>query len=389
MIKTMTAFTDEIDDVEYAVDELLGQLELDELKANSLGIITCSRDFTETEVVKSLCERLNFPVTGSVTTACGVRGSEGCTAPLSLLVMTSDDVTFKMALTQDLTDEYPAQIREAWREASAGEDSPPALVLTYLPLLSPISGATLLEELSAVAQGAPVFGTMCVTLEEGFVTARTLFAGEFHKLKMSVVLIYGEIRPRFFLGTISEEKYLKSKGVISDVKDGSVLKSVSGKPARDFLRDLGLAVDEKGDILIPYLFPLAVDYNDGSTPILRAMLKTMPDGAMLLAADVPVGATLSVSNIDAEEVGRVAQKTVEAVADEEDYSAVLIHSCAARYHVAEAVDSELEIGIVRERLDAKGGYLIAFSGGEICPVPTQSGSLENRFHNFTIIACVI
>ncbi|MDR1082214.1 MAG: FIST C-terminal domain-containing protein [Deltaproteobacteria bacterium] len=389
MIKTMTAFTDEVDDIEFAMDDLVGKLDLDGLLASSLGIVACNREFTETDVVKALCERLRFPVLGATTNACAVSGSEGNMAPLSILIMTSDDVTFRTSLTCDLTDDYRAQIREAWKEAVAGQDTAPALVLTFLPLLSPVSGGALLDELFAVAQGTPVFGTMAVTEEAAFGSSKILYDGEFYRERMGLVLIYGDVRPRFFLGTVSEEKYLKSKGVISDVRDGSVLVGVSGKSARDFLVDLGLTADETGTLLFPWLFPVAVDFNDGSTPILRAMLSTTPDGAVTLAGDVPVGATLSVSNIDAQEVALVAQKTLAAVAEIDDRSAVLLHSCAARYHVAEAVDSELEVGIVRERLDDKGGYMISFSAGEICPVPTQSGNLENRFHNFTIIACVI
>ncbi|MDR1039097.1 MAG: FIST C-terminal domain-containing protein [Deltaproteobacteria bacterium] len=389
MIKTMTAFTDEVDDVEFAAEEILGQLELDGLLKSSLGIVACSRDFMETDVFSGLCAKLPFPVTGCTSNACGVKGSGGYMAPLSILVMTSDDVRFRLAYTDDINEGYPDQIRAAWQKASEGEDAAPALVLTYLPLLSPVSGGALLDELSATAKGAPIFGTMAVTEEPGYVSSRIIQDGEFQKDRMAVVLIYGDVHPRFYLGTISEEKFLKSKGIISDVRDGSILVTVSEKPTRDFLLDLGLSADADGLILLPWLYPLAVDFNDGSTPILRAMLRTLPDGSMVLAGDVPEGATLSVSTIDAEEVGRVAQRTLETLAAVEDRSAVLIHSCAARYLVAEESDSGLELGIVRDCLDDTGGYLISFSAGEICPVPTKSGSLENRFHNFTIIACVI
>jgi hypothetical protein len=386
----MTAFTDEVDDVEYAIEEILGQLDLDGLLAESVGIVSCNHDFTETDVVRALCERLPFPVTGATTSACAVKGSKRNVAPLSILVLTSDTVRFRLGLTGDLTVEnHREQIRGAWEQAAEGMEGQPSLVLTFLPLLVKVSGARQLEVLSSVAGRSPIFGTMCVTEETGFVSSGILRDGEFHKGKLSIVLLYGDVHPRFFLGTISEEKFFKSKGVISEVVDGSILKAVSGKSTRDFLLGLGLSQDEEGRILIPGLFPLAVDFNDGSAPILRAMLATQPDGSMVLAGDVPVGATLSVSTIDAEEVGRVARRTLDAVAAEKGYSAVIINSCAGRYHVAEEFDNQLEIDIVRRHLDETGRYLVSFSAGEICPVPTQCGALENRFHNFTIIACVI
>jgi hypothetical protein len=389
MIKTMTAFTDEVDDAEFAVEEILGQLDMDGLLKSTVGLVAFGRDFVETGTLKAISESLPFPVLGCATNACAVKGSEGMTAPLSLLVMTSDDVTFRPGLTCDLTEDLKGDLRRAWDEAAEGQSGPPALVLGFMPLLSRHSGATLLEGLSDTACGVPVFGTICVTEERNYVSARIFHEGEFHQDRVAMVLVYGDVKPKFFLGTVSEEKYFKSKGVITGVRDGAVLSTVSGKAARDFLMEVGLSADDNGQILQPFLFPIAIDLNDGATPVLRAMLTTLEDGSMTLAGDVPVGATLSVTNIDAEEVALVSRKTLESIANEAGRSAVLLYSCAARYHVAEAFDSELEIGIVRECLDDKGGYLIGFSGGEICPVPALAGAFENRYHNFTIIACVI
>jgi hypothetical protein len=389
MIKTMTAFSDEVDDAEYLVDELLKQLDLDGLLPNTVGILACGSDFVHTGAAKTVCERLPFPVIGLTTNACAVRGTGDMVAPLSLLVMTSDTASFRLGLTEDFTEDYRGQFKRAWDKASEGMEGPPALVLCYLPLFSKLSGARLLEAFSQAALGAPLFGNMCVSEEADFVSSSVLSGGEFHREKAAFVLVYGDVKPRFFLGTISEEKFMKSKGIVTEVRDGMILAGVSGKKARDFFIELGLSVDEQGSLLFPALFPLSVDYNDGSAPILRAMITPLPDGSIILAGDVAPGATLSVSTVDAEEVRQVAQKTLDEVAAEEGGSAILIHSCAARYHVAETVDRELEMEIVRSRLDSRGGYFITYSAGEICPVPNQAGILENRFHNFTIIACII
>jgi hypothetical protein len=390
MIKTMTAFTDEVDDVDIALEEILGQLDLDGLLAESVGIVNCNRDFIETDVLSALSERLPFPIVGATSNACGVKGSDSYTNPLSLLVLTSDTLRFRTGMTGELVPEtYQDEIRRACGAASEGMEGSPSLVFAYLPLLAKASGTAIVQSLcDSVGKGVPVFGMVCVTEELDHASSSVLLAGDFRKDCMSMVLIYGDVKPQFFQGTISEEKYFKSNGVISGVRDGSVLESVSGKTAREFLKDVGVPTSENGEILSPPVFPLAVDYNDGSPALLRAMICNLPDGSMLLGADVPVGATLSVSNIDYDEVARVARETMKKVVSVGDFSVAIVHSCASRYYVVEGIDSELEIRIVREHLDSKAGYLFSFTGGEICPVTTKGGGMEARYHNFTIVACV-
>ncbi|MDR1319781.1 MAG: hypothetical protein LBJ90_09155, partial [Treponema sp.] len=68
MIKMLTAFTEEIDDVEGSVSDLLGQLDLDRKRlANSLGIIHCFSDFVDSGVVKALSAKIPFDTVGCTT----------------------------------------------------------------------------------------------------------------------------------------------------------------------------------------------------------------------------------------------------------------------------------------------------------------------------------
>ena len=69
MIKMLTAFTEEADDVEFAVSEILEQLNLDGLLAGSVGIIHCHADFIDGGVVAALGERLPFDVVGCSTSS--------------------------------------------------------------------------------------------------------------------------------------------------------------------------------------------------------------------------------------------------------------------------------------------------------------------------------
>jgi hypothetical protein len=67
----------------------------------------------------------------------------------------------------------------------------------------------------------------------------------------------------------------------------------------------------------------------------------------------------------------------------------LFLSCLTRY-IMLTPDHEREMSLVVEKME--NGRLMpfsmAYSGGELCPVKDRIGELQNRFHNFTFVACV-
>ena len=63
--------------------------------------------------------------------------------------------------------------------------------------------------------------------------------------------------------------------------------------------------------------------------------------------------------------------------------------CIIRYIMLAPIHDR-EIALVDEKME-NGRYMpfsLAYSGGEICPVKDRMGVLQNRFHNFTFIACI-
>ncbi|MDR2393850.1 MAG: hypothetical protein LBD93_06825 [Treponema sp.] len=70
MIKTMSAYTFEIDEVAIAVSEILAQLDVEHsLYAHSVGLMTCYEEFIETRVIKAISDALPFDVIGCSTMA--------------------------------------------------------------------------------------------------------------------------------------------------------------------------------------------------------------------------------------------------------------------------------------------------------------------------------
>jgi hypothetical protein len=388
MIKALTAFTAEIDDVDLAVADIISQLNLDGgLKKNSVGILSCYPDFGSSGVVKALSEKLPFRLTGSTTMANAVPGSEGDML-LTLLVLTSDEAEFGVGLSEPLTAPDESLFRAAYETAAAGRPERPALIFSFFPVAVGASGDFFTETLGAIAPGVPNFGTLAVEYNVGNGQAKVICDGESYADRCALILVYGDVRPKFRLGTISHDKLFKNKGAVTLAK-GNLLMEVNGLPAVDYLSSaMGLTKTEDGRILRSEMFPLVVDFNDGTPPVLRAMIGFTDDRHIIMAGDVPIGATLSVGSIDGQEVQATTERALNELVAAGRFDCAIIYSCAARFF-ALGFNDQAEREAARQRLDGSSPYIFSYSAGEMCPVSGQSDRMTNRLHNYTFIVCAL
>jgi len=95
MIRMLTAFTREIDDIDAAVAEILKPLDLQKQRLkNSVGILMFHPSFLETGVIKAVSEALPFDSIGCTTSYLAAPGAIA-DMMLTVTVLTSDDVAFK------------------------------------------------------------------------------------------------------------------------------------------------------------------------------------------------------------------------------------------------------------------------------------------------------
>ncbi|MDR0424645.1 MAG: hypothetical protein LBH39_04210, partial [Clostridiales Family XIII bacterium] len=239
MIKTLTAYTEEIDDVKLAVSELKGQLDAGgPLLKNTVGIIACHYEFVFSGVVKALAEELPFHIAGTITAAEAVPGRLGGLM-LALVVMTSDDVEFVPVVTPSLENEAGKVIAKSYADAAAGHDGAPALVLAFAPFMLNNSGDEYVNVLTKASGGVPVFGTLSVDDTLDFANCFMIYDGEHYRDCMSMILIYGDVCPKFFIATISKSKILNKEALITS-SEGHILKSLNDRPVVEFFQDLGL-----------------------------------------------------------------------------------------------------------------------------------------------------
>ena len=390
MIKTYMAHTGEVDDIEAALEEIGGQLESCQLLTHSVAILHCYADFVDSGVYEAVCKTLPCDVVGTTTMLSAVEGAQQEIA-LSLTVLTSDEVCFATGISEQITGEDKAPLRDAYQKALTQLSGPPVLALSYVPLLMNVGGDDFVMAFNEVSGGIPNFGTIAVDHNDDYHEAAVLYNGAAFRDRYAFVLLSGELKPRFYVANISNEKVFREKGVVTASK-GNQLQTVNDRPVVDYLVSLGLRKNEDGSITGINSFPFIMDQNDGMMPVVRAVFALTPEGHAVCGGNVPVGATLSVGTIDATSVLEITEERIsQALAAEPKPDVMLMYSCVGRYFSL-GYNPTSEVEKMKELLgEANIPYHFAYSGCELCPVYASNGKevTVNRSHNDTLVICAL
>ncbi|MDL2219527.1 FIST C-terminal domain-containing protein [Ruminococcaceae bacterium OttesenSCG-928-O06] len=386
MIKTLVAYTGEIDDAQAAVEEVRAQLALPgSLQKNAVGIIACHYEFVLSGVAKAVCQALPFDVVGTITSAQAVQQESG-TLLLTLMVLTSDDVRFVTKLSSSLLEAPGEKIAAAYREVAAAEAEKPALILPYAPFMVQNSGDEYVNVLTEASGGVPCFGTLAVDDTADFSNCFLLYNGQDYRDRLGMILLYGDLQPKFFIATISQGKILDKAALVTK-SAGHILMEVNGRPVVEYFEDLGLTKASETSYAMTSL-PFMLDYGDGTPPVSKVFIGLTPEKYAICAGAMPEGATLYIGVFDKEDVltttGEAADK---ALADIQDAGGLLIYSCISR-NMSMGSDLLAELDLIRDKAGEKLPFMMAYSGGEICPTQVSGTQAINRFHNNAFVACV-
>ena len=383
MIKMSCALTLEIDEPEQALSEILDQIDFGSLLKNSVGIISCNYEFISNGIVKYLCDNLPFDVIGLTTIVTLVNG-EYDQYSLGLTVITSDDISFKTISTVGLNiHNYEEELDRVSRDGLTKSDKLPSFIITVFPYLLDASGSLLISQFGKSFNGIPVWGTVCSDDTTSFTNARTIFNGEDSTTALPMILMYGPVKPNFFVSALPDRNISSHKAVITNSDDHRVY-SVNDITLVEYFEQMGIQLSEGPDVLT---IPAIIDYGDGLKPVASAFFKIFPDGSGLTSIKAPQGATISLGEIDYEGIMETAEESILNVLDVENATGVLMFPCITRYMMS-SPRSDDEMRLVIEKIGTKLPYMLAYSGGELCPVPDTDGALHNRYHNYTFVACV-
>jgi len=202
-----------------------------------------------------------------------------------------------------------------------------------------------------------------------------------------MILLYGDIHPRFFVANISKSRILEKNAVVTK-SAGSVLMEVNGRPVIDFFKNLGLGEASETQYALSNL-PFLLDYNDGTPRVSKIFIALTPEKYAICAGAMPQGSTLYMTVADKDDVMLTTGETIDTILkDIDDSSVLLIYSCISRSMTLGA-EQFREMELISQKVGGKLPYMTANSGGEICPTQISEGKAINRFHNNAFIACLI
>jgi len=385
-MKALTAYTHEIDNIGLAVSEILSQLQSEQsLCKNSVGIISCYPEFIDSGVCAALTEALPFDVIGHTTMASGIDEEYGFTM-LSLLVLTGDDVSFSTALSEDITQGQGKPLKNMYAKALENLDGEPKMALVYAPIINTMGCELVVEALNEVCGGVPIFGTLASDHTDDYHLSQVIYEGKGSRNQSTIILISGQVNPRFSIMSIPEEKVLRQKALVTEAVGNTII-SVNDMSCVDYMRTVGLVVEDMSINGISAI-PVMVDYNNGMEPFAMGMLIN-EDGLAACGCSVPTGASLSIGTLLSEDIVKATETVVQQVLNgqEEGDGVALMYSCISRLLIL-GLDAEAELERIGAGLSGKLSHMISYSNGELCPAYDKDGKAVNRIHNFSLVSCV-
>ena len=391
MLKCASVFTYEIDDPEIALNEIKSQLQKKiTLLKNSVGIIMCHTEFIKSGVVKYINENLPFNLAGVTTSSQAVNGEAG-ELILTIFVMTSDDAWFKTGVTESLDEDLIDPIKTAFEKASLGLSRIPKLALLFPPLFLKYSGDAYIDAWKQISADVPVFGTIATDDTLTFEGSETIYNGKNYKTSMPFVLCYGNINPRFLIGTLPEDKVMPYKGEITKSK-GPFVQEINNISAYEYFESIGFA--SNGALASSYIFvPFVInqkkreDY-DG-IPVIRGHASFTDDGTAIFRGDVDEGSTFTLLTSDSEDVLSTTRNKINEVNKLSGVNGVLMFPCIVRQMLTQRLNPLSELKIVRDTINPDIPFMIGYSGGEICPTSVKNNIPTNRFHNYSLVILVV
>ena len=376
MIRFLTAYTFEADELDVALSEILEQLDLEKnsLK-NSAGFLFCHPDFIDTGVAQGIAETLPFEVVGA-TTVCNLTEGLRDLAGLSISVLTSDTVEFSAASASGCQND--ADIAKVYEEMSKGKNGVPSIMLPFATTAGGDIAVNILDKLTSGK--TPLFGTNAVDNTAHVSQACILHNGTIYRKGLTILAAWGELKTKLIVAELSDDFIQKQRAVVTK-SDGHIILSINDICPADYLKSIGISFEQADGNL--HAIPFFVDFCDGTKPAGRVFYKLTPEGYIISGGIIPENSTIAVGSLDVQDIINLTTKALDDILNSGSSKGLLLFPCVSHFWTLDSMPFEL----IQDRINQKIPYQVFFSGGEICPVYDSAGEMHNRFHSFTCVAC--
>jgi len=398
MIKILNAYTQELDDPGKAVREILEPLDIkNNLLKNSVALLFCNAKFIETGIAEAVYKSLPFDVVGCTSLYFGLPPTAGTPSVdggviLTVTILTSDDIGFAAGVSGSLNEKNVEEcVHEVYQRtaSSLGEkpSGPPALAFVFPPTITILPGDAMTAALYCACGEVPVFGSLALDINTHIEHPKTIFkasgeSGAFDN-RMALLLFRGPVKPRFFHSSFPEKSILSWDAVITEAAGNRII-SINNSPALSFMKNQGFFTNDIHDRFL--IYPLVVEYPNNETNVV-VLQDINPEGQLMCSRNVQTGGILNMGAVTADSVLESAKAMARDLKNGDSGTGFIMFSCFLR-NVVLGGSSQAEFELVCKELDGyQGSWLFLNSGGELCPGYTENGELENRFHQYALIAC--
>lgn len=391
-MRSIYAYTEEIDDLKKAVAELKHQVEQEgPLMSHSYGIVNCDYEVDTAKLAQLLKEEFDFPVMGC-TAISMLNVKQGHTdLCISMMVMTADDCVFQGGITKELWEEKDLiYVEECYKELHSALPDKEKLIFIYTPFwenIIPDNVTYCISDLSG--KQVPIYGGIA---SDGwdFHNYQVFYDGKASKCGMIMLLVSGNIHP-----ITRVEHSLESLTDFSftvTASEGNKVISLNNNDIIEVLASAGLYSDKDvvaTDFLgTPFLCTRTTTDGDEVDTLKSIYKLNHAEHTGVFLGNVQAGTHLCMGLMSRNEVEESVGIAIDGVLDEiwevesksdYRYSTIICTSCAARYNLIVA-DKQVEARAYQEKVPSHINLFGYYSYGEMCPV---RGKVYDRMHNET------
>ena len=392
-MRSITAYTEEIDDFDLAAEELFSQTEGFQFQKNSMAIVYAEEETDYPELYKRLKEKWDFLIIGCTTLGIFLSRGEINKIGISVIIITADDCQFSAGVATDLKAEnYKEGIKEVFCEVKDALPEEPKLIISYggrTVSKGMVGGSALVRYLDELGGGIPVYGGDASD-NYVFEAFKVYYNDKAYHHGQLIAMISGNIDPVFICAT-SVGDQAHNAFEITRAEENRVY-TIGDMNFKDAMEKAGFDMSteeiKRNYAMVPFVF-VEKKANGDTISVARTLSNIAPkSNAGVFLADIPNGATLSVGTFTRDNVSKSLETAFGYIKEEEkrrnkQFGTIILTSCAGR-SLALAKETQIEgetyLDFIREGTGIAGMYAY----GEYCPTKGEkTGNIYNMYHNFT------
>jgi len=392
MIKSYSIIINEIDEAELALEELRSQLSELKLLENTVGIVTVNKDFVVSGVYSAIAKAIPFPLVGMTSYSQIVNGKIG-TFMFSIMVLTSNDCEFACGMSEAVPDtgEVKEQVQKCYKDLHSKLNKDVKLVFLYPNFMYGHYPNQYIKAITEIDNNIPIFGSLSNgEIIETASSARTLHCENISRNQAAMLLISGNVEPKFYLGSITKESIMIPNVGVVTAAEGNCLLEINNIKAKQFLEEANLKPDSANQ-RASFFSAFIADEKNEKGEIISSVVKSLvrpKDDAYIFASGIQVGSSLSAISFTGDVVMKTAKEVMEQIKAKHKEGILLIYSCLGR-RAALLNEPNKEFELMNKILGNNFNYIATCSGGEICPTSRAETEVVNNEHNETLIACIL